>query len=261
MELDNVAEYRFTVITLLCVLVAAGRAIDGLLDQLAHRSTRWTASGLSVLGGVLCAVLLVPNMVTVAPVVPLTTAPVTLPTWFRVVGARLPPGQVLLTYPAPFSGLQASQAWQAKNAMRWAQAGIGGPSGTRLRAGTSSAGWQLLSDASSLLAPSPQLTPARVDAVRAALGSWEVTMIVVPDQEHLGPGTRARSTSWAVGFFTTVMGSTPTRQPGAWVWRVAPALPAVSADLVQRFDGCQAHPAVSVDSMLGCLSAGRLVRS
>ena len=258
--LDSVAEYRFTVITLLCVIVAAGRTIDGLLDLLAARRERWSATALSAMGGTIGLVLLVPNMVTVAPVVPLTTVPTTLPTWFRVVGAHLPPGEVLLTYPAPFSGSQASQAWQAKNHMRWAQAGIGGPAGTHRRAGSAAKGWQLLNEADSPFLASPQLIPAWVLDVRFALHSWQVTTIVVPDQEHLGPGPQARSTSWAVGFFTTIMGSAPTRQPGAWVWPVTHPLPSVPAALVQRFQHCRTHPEVPVASMLSCLAPG-LTRS
>ena len=254
--LDNIAEYRFTVVTLLCVIVAASRTVDAGLDLLAAWRPALPTAGISAVGAGLCLALLVPNMVTVAPVVPLTTVPSTLPTWFRVVGAHLPPGQVLLTYPAPLSGLQASQAWQAKNAMRWAQAGVGGPAGTLARAGSVAKGHQLINDAAYLFAPSPQLIPAWVLDVRFAIHTWGVTKVVVPDQEQLGPGAKARSTAWAVGFFTTIMGSVPHRQPGAWVWPVTSPLPAVSSDLVATYQVCRTHPDVPVASMLQCLSPG-----
>ncbi len=254
--LDNVAEYRFTVVTLLCVIVAAGRAIDGALDRLAVRRPSWSPRTVGGIGAAACAVLLVPNLLTVAPVVPLTTVPNTLPTWFSEVGAHLPKGEVLLTYPAPFSGLQASQAWQAKNHMRWAQAGVGGPAGTHARAGSVAKGYQLLSNAAYLFAPSPQLIPAWVLDVRFAIHTWRVTKVVVPDQEHLGPGAQARSTAWAVGFFTTIMGRAPQRQPGAWVWPVVDPLPPVSDALVARYQVCRTHPDVPVASMLACLSPG-----
>jgi len=258
--LNNIAEYRFTVVTLLCVIVAAARAVDGGLDRLAELRPTLPSAGLTAVGAGLCAALLVPNVVTVAPVLPLATVPSTLPTWFRVLGAHLPPGQVLLTYPAPFSGLQASQAWQAKNAMRWAQAGVGGPAGTLARAGSVARGYQLLNDAAYLFVPSPQLIPGRVRDVRLAIHRWGVTKVVVPDQETLGPGARARSTAWAVGFFTTIMGRAPHRQPGAWVWPVTDPLPAVSESLVARYQVCQTHPDIPVASMLQCL-APRLTAS
>ena len=258
--LNNIAEYRFTVVTLLCVIVAAARAVDGGLDRLAELRPSLPSAGLTAVGAGLCAALLVPNVVTVAPVLPLATVPSTLPTWFRVLGAHLPPGQVLLTYPAPFSGLQASQAWQAKNAMRWAQAGVGGPAGTLARAGSVARGYRLLNDAAYLFVPSPQLISARVLDVRLAIHRWGVTKVVVPDQETLGPGARARSTAWAVGFFTTIMGRAPHRQPGAWVWPVTDPLPAVSESLVARYQVCQTHPDVPVASMLQCL-APRLTAS
>ena len=82
----------------------------------------------------------------------------------------------------------------------------------------------------------------------------------MPDQETLGPGARARSTAWAVGFFTTIMGRAPHRQPGAWVWPVTDPLPAVSESLVARYQVCQTHPDVPVASMLQCL-APRLTAS
>ena len=41
----------------------------------------------------------------------------------------LPPGRVLLSYPAPFSGLQSAMAWQAVNGMHYSQAGAGGRKG------------------------------------------------------------------------------------------------------------------------------------
>ena len=83
----------------------------------------------------LAVVMLVPTAVALWPNVPLTTAAVVLPRWYAQVGAELPPGQVVLSYPLPFSGLQSSQAWQAVNRMRYSQAGGGGPEGQVGRAG------------------------------------------------------------------------------------------------------------------------------
>jgi len=254
--LENVAEYRFGVLTLLCVVVAAARAVDGGLDAVAGAGTAPRPGRATALAGALCGLLLLPTVITLAPVLPLRAVPATQPTWFATVGAHLPPGQVLLVYPAPFSGLQASQAWQARDQMRWAQAGVGGPAGTRPRAGRGAVGrgWQLLDDASFPLVPAPRLRPRDVADVDAALRAWGVTMVVVPDQEHLGPGSHARSTAWAVSFFTAALGAAPHRQPGAWVWLVGPRT-GVSLPLVAAAGRCGAHPERSATAMLACLGS------
>jgi hypothetical protein len=79
---------------------------------------RWVTEGRAVLAGSLAASLaglavaaavLVPLGQEVAASTPLTTQRVTVPQWFVEVAPHLPPGQVVLTYPAPFSGIQSSQ--------------------------------------------------------------------------------------------------------------------------------------------------------
>ena len=60
---------------------------------------------------------------------PSPCGPVILPRWYSQVAPTLPPGRVLLSYPAPFSGLQSAMAWQAVNRMHYSQAGGGGPQG------------------------------------------------------------------------------------------------------------------------------------
>ena len=52
-----------------------------------------------------------------------------LPRWYSEVAPSLPPGRVLLSFPAPFSGIQSAMAWQAVNRMHYSQAGGGGPAG------------------------------------------------------------------------------------------------------------------------------------
>ena len=62
---------------------------------------------------------------------PFTMEAVTLPRWYTQVAPTLPPGRVLLSYPAPFSGLQSAMAWQAVNRMHYSQAVAAGPRGWR----------------------------------------------------------------------------------------------------------------------------------
>ena len=77
-------------------------------------------------GGV---VALVPIAVTFGPRLPFTMRAVMLPRWYTEVAPTLPPGRVLLSYPAPFSGIQSAMSWQAVNRMHYSQAGGGGPQG------------------------------------------------------------------------------------------------------------------------------------
>jgi hypothetical protein len=253
--LDNVAEYRFTVITLICLMVVVGRTLDAF-----HRwaSARWEGRQTLVVGLATCliAVLLLPNVLVLRSNLPLSALPVSLPKWFKVVGPNLPKGEVLLTYPPPFSGLQSSQAWQAVNKMRWSQAGVGGPAGTYARAGSTGPGFNFLLQSAYLMVPAPELISSRAQQVRFAIGQWGVTKVVVPDRSSLGFGTKARPTPWAIAFFTTILGAPPTRQVDAWVWEVPDRLPPVSHDLVLRFGICSKVTAVTPAEMLTCLSPG-----
>jgi hypothetical protein len=162
--------------------------------------------------------MLLPSFIVLSPNLPLATRPVVVPRWFAEVGASLPPGRVVLTYPAPFSGLQSSQAWQAVNRMRWAQVGGGGPQGQPSRAGPSRPGFEVLLEASLPLGPAPTPSPSTLAAIRQALTAWKVTTIVVPDQPDLPPYDQGRSTAYAVGLLTAAMGRPPVHDHSAWVW-------------------------------------------
>src|SRR6185437_9068746 len=131
--LSNVIEQRFMAVTTL--------ALAAMLAIVADRARRIGASPgaaahvhrqrLSPVGWVAAAAVVVVGLGqlvwTLAPEVPFAVQPVQLPAWFATRAPKLPPGEVLLAYPAPFSGIQASMAWQAVNRMHYAQAGGGGP--------------------------------------------------------------------------------------------------------------------------------------
>ena len=125
----DIVEARFTLVVALCVAVMAGIVADRV----------WCEAG-GVAGWAVVAAAVVPTVIVLWPNLPLTTRPVVVPRWFAEVGHTLPPGKVVLAYPAPFSGLQSSQAWQALDAMRWAQAGGGGPEGQPVHAGAARCG-------------------------------------------------------------------------------------------------------------------------
>jgi hypothetical protein len=213
----DVVEVRFTVVLILCSSILVGVTIDRFRTWLRSRpatlplSPGWMAAALAV-------VMLVPTAIALWPNVPLTTRAVELPTWYAEVGSTLPPGRVLLSYPVPFSGLQSSQAWQAINGMRYAQAGGGGPEGQAGRAGDARPGFEVLFAASFAVGRPPGPTPSNLAAIRRALTIWGVTTIVVPDQEQLPIYERGRSSAYAVALFTAAMGRRPRYSHSAWVW-------------------------------------------
>ncbi len=128
-------------------------------------------------------------------------------------------GRVLLSYPAPFSGLQSAMAWQAVNRMHYSQAGGGGPQGVEARAGSAEAGFKVLS----LLGfgvgvPEPTGTTAQYAAVRHALAVWQVTTVVIATDPAAPRVEQGHDPVYAAAFMTAALGRPPTVQSGAWVW-------------------------------------------
>jgi hypothetical protein len=131
--------------------------------------------------------------------------------------------------------VQSSQAWQAVNGMRYAQAGGGGPEGQASRAGNARAGFNVLFAASFALGRPPGPTGPNLAAIRQALTVWGVTTIVVPDQEKLALYDQGRSTAYAVGLLTAAMGRRPSFAFGAWTWSSVAARVAMTRT---AFDRC-----------------------
>jgi hypothetical protein len=175
------------------------------------------------------AVALVPMAVTFGPRLPFTMEPVILPRWYAEVAPNLPAGQVLLSYPAPFSGIQSSLAWQAVNRMHYSQAGGGGPQGVAWRAGPARPGFTVLQQlALSFTIPPPTGTPAQRSAVRRALQYWRVTKVVIASNPTAPRLQRGTDPLYAASFMTAVLGRLPTLEAGAWVWNDVDAHSAAS---------------------------------
>jgi hypothetical protein len=153
-----------------------------------------------------------------APNLPLTVQPVTVPPWFQSAAKHLPPGQVLATYPFATANSQASIPWQAIGGMHYKMAGGGGPTGTVSRAGANRAGFAVLSAASVPVGPPPTPSEVNLEAVRHAMRDFGVTMVVVPDGQGLPAFQIGRGSGYGVAFYTAVLGSAPRSQDGAWVW-------------------------------------------
>ncbi len=224
--LSQVVEVRFAAVTVLCASVLAGIVIDRVHHEVGVVwGTRyaWGPGAATACAVGLAAVVAAPPAVAMAVNVPLVTRPVVPPRWFAGPGSRPVGGRVVLTYPVPSSGLQASQAWQAIAGMPFPMAGAGGPAGTPAHAGDQAAAVRFLDEASLPLGPAPVPSVAEAEILRSALRAWGVTVVVVPDQERLAPYDRGRPTMYAVGLFTAVLGDAPERSSGAWVWSVAAA--------------------------------------
>ena len=234
--IGDVVEVRFTLVVAFCAAVLVGLTLD-------HARRAFDARSVSrVVPWLVALVVLLPTVAAVAPNLPMTVRPVVLPTWYARNGATLPVGTVVLAYPVPSSGLQSSEAWQAVNAMAWAQASGGGPQGQPARAGAARDGFVVLSAASLPLGPAPVPTPANLAAVRSALRQWRVTTIVVPDEPAAPSYEQGRGGAYGAAFFTAVLGTLPSYVDRAWVWSDvadAPRPAPVSAD---RFGRCTAVP-------------------
>jgi hypothetical protein len=165
------------------------------------------------------AVALVPMGVVFGERLPFAMQPVTLPRWYSEVAPNLRSGRVLLSYPAPFSGLQSAMAWQAVNRMHYSQAGGGGPQGVEARAGSVKAGFRIISRLDfGVGVPEPSGTPAQYAALRHALAEWQVNTVVIATNPAAPRVEQGHDPVYAAAFMTAALGRRPTLQAGAWVW-------------------------------------------
>ncbi|MHB8218845.1 MAG: hypothetical protein ACYDHU_00765 [Acidimicrobiales bacterium] len=208
-------------------------------------------------------VALGPIVAVLAPVLPYTVRTVDVPAWYAAGAAALRPGQVLLSYPAPFSGIQSAMAWQAVGGMHFSQVGGSGPESTPRRAGREKPGFIVLSDLGLGDRQGPVSAPSAVSAVRTALGDWKVTMVVIANLRGQPLVVSGGDSSYAAGFMTAVLGRRPTYRDGAWVW-AGPLLSRPSLDIgPSLLATCTAStrdagtgPEAVPDCVLGAAAAG-----
>ena len=209
---ENVIVQRFMAVGFL----AAAVLLAIILEHVHRLRPDWRGAlgALAVAG-----VALVPVAAMFGSRLPFTMRPVALPRWYAEVAPSLPPGRVLLSYPAPFSGIQSAMAWQAVNRMHYSQAGGGGPEGVAHRAGTAAAGFEVLATLGLPSGkPPPAGTPAQIAAVRHALAVWRVNTVVVATDPAVAAKQLGRDPVFAAAFMTAALGRLPTIQAGAWVW-------------------------------------------
>jgi hypothetical protein len=210
--IDNVIEQRFMAFGYLAAAVMLAIIVERVHGALPDWWGTFGAFGVT-------AVALVPMAVIFGGRLPFTMEAVVLPRWYSEVAPTLPAGRVLLSYPAPFSGLQSAMAWQAVGRIHYSQAGGGGPQGVQRRAGTAAAGFGVLSDLGlGQVTAEPTGTPRQLAAVRHALSVWGVNTVVVATDPALPTTQLGRDTLYAAAFMTAALGRLPTLQAGAWVW-------------------------------------------
>ncbi|HXA32579.1 MAG TPA: hypothetical protein VNV87_09990 [Acidimicrobiales bacterium] len=260
---DNVAPER---ISSIADLFAA--AMLGIIMDRAHRSG-WTLPGhgrhASVqapapsgpsaglrhrIPGVGTVVAVVLALVAIVPIawqydLPLATRSVAVPTWFTTAGTRLPPGQVVLTYPYASSGLQAPMTWQAVAGLRFSLVGGGGitPAPPSHPTPSQRVDAQAAIDLSTLsygFLPLPTGTPTQLHDLRQALHDWGVTKIVAPSEAGTPASIHGRSIPLAVAYFTAALHQAPIEQLGSWVWPVPPGLVVASMPPTGAVTACAA---------------------
>jgi hypothetical protein len=213
--LENIIEQRFMAVGYL----AAAVILAVILEHVYRALPQWGGI-VGALGAVAAAaVALVPMATVFGDRLPFVMQAVTLPRWYSEVAPTLPSGRVLLSYPAPFSGLQSAMTWQAVNRMHYSQAGGGGPQGVAARAGPAKAGFRVLS----LLdfgvgVGEPAGTPTQYAAVRHALAVWQVNTVVIATNPGAPRVEQGHDPVYAAAFMTAALGRRPTIQAGAWVW-------------------------------------------
>jgi hypothetical protein len=239
--LDDVIEQRFMVFGFLAAAVMLAVILDHVRADLRWivrgDGTAAQAVGVTVALAV-AAVALVPIATTFGPALPFTMEAVTLPRWYSTVAPKLPPGRVLLSYPAPFSGIQVAMTWQAVDVMAYDLAGGGGPQGTEARAGSAGPGFAVLTRLAFGIGRTPPTgTAAQLTAVRHALTVWRVTTVVIAPQPGAPFLLEGRDPTYAAGLMTAVLGRLPRIQAGAWVWdRVGASSSAPAAGSALRPD-------------------------
>ncbi len=244
--LENVEPYRFVLITDLAVAVMLGLIIEHIYVAVNRKRAASpaaagpTASGLwsrrprwagAIAAAAVAVFALVQPVSYLARTIPMTTAPVDLPSWFTTVAPGLPAHQVLLILPAPFTSFDNSMTWQAVDHMSFSMVGEGGPGGILVQAGKELRGATVLAAASTPTGAAGALTAQKVAEVHQAIRDWGVTMVVIPDQPDLPTYDQISSVTSAAALITAATGRPPVHQSDAWVWpAVKGTFPAESAD-------------------------------
>lgn len=223
--IDNVLPIRFVAGVTFCTCAVVALAADQVHTSIARCGGETaTIRGRSLLGTIAGSLVLVVAFsslaVDVVRAVPLTSQPATAPRWFVLHGRHLSARDVVLTYPAPFSGIQAPLAWQASDHLTYAVAGGDGPRSALRRAGRARRGEAVFADLTFSTPARRDLSATSEAALATAIRFWVVTLIVIPDPRTLPVYDTGANTAAAAALVAGTLGRAPRFEDDAWVWRV-----------------------------------------
>jgi hypothetical protein len=248
---------RFTLFSDLAAALLLALTLDVLWARRGNVASFFRSGG-SVLAGRLVAVagcaVAAATLVPIGAVErPLAVHLDPVPPWFRFVAPTLPAGSVVLAMPDAASGASQAMAWQADDDFRFAMVGgeaqvPGGDGRQSIHVVPPSGAEALIDELSWGVGSEPAVSPADVAAVRTALTSWGVQIVVITRQTRYIP--------YAVGVLTEVLGRPPQYEDDAWVWyglgdRSPLAVPAIWL----RECAAHAHIAVAPLNVSSCVMA------
>jgi hypothetical protein len=212
--LKDVMNERFAAL----LLLPAGLALAIVIDHLASWRPRVLAAALAIAVGLACAT---PFVLDALDALPFAASSVWVPHWYQQHAAALPQNQVVLGFPF-FNTSADLLGVQAIYGMHYAVVGGTGPEWIDSRQGREEPGYRVIEQlASTARAPlfDARATATQRAAVRAALGGWGVTMVVLPYARGPNTSHAARSPAAIETWLVSVLGH-PREQSAAWVWHL-----------------------------------------
>jgi hypothetical protein len=245
--LQNVLQFRIVVFALGGCIIVLARGLAAL------RSIRWPGGSVIAVGALALAV--VPTAVPVVQSLPIRTAAITVPQWWR----SAPSHGTVLSYPFPSLAVQSPLTWQAVGGFSVRLLGGSGPQGDLWRAGADERATSILDALSNPLLASKDKPSASAAAapILAMLVRDHVTDVVVPIVVRGSPLTVGAPSSVAVVFFLQVLGSTPRIVHGAWVFDVADGVPGPHLLSHSQAHHCVAIARTTPDAVAACVLASR----
>jgi hypothetical protein len=232
--LDKVTPANFTVATVWFAAIACALVIDRIWPARAPYGAAtppraaaipsWAAAARIAGACVVSLALVIPWLLSWP--LPFTASAVTSPVWVTRNGPRLPASAVVLFYPFPSSYKDQALVWQAMSGLRYRVVGgrgiVAGPGGAADHGLTPGTPEGTMSGLTTSYSPHAYLRlpplpgAATAAAFRNALRTWGVTDIVMTDE--------GRQPGYARQWLTSVLGTPPQREDGAWVWNGVPKL-------------------------------------
>ena len=247
-EFDNIIPSRFILIAYLSVAVMLGLIVERTYRSVRQRRDRslgvhqpdqrwsllprWSAAASGV---IVAGIAIIPPAAYLGQNIPISTAPLVVPTWFATVAPHLRGDQVLLAFP---SGAGPVLMWQAVDNMHFSIAEGGGPQATFAQEPQEIQGVDVLGSASISFGIAYPITPSSVLAVRRDLEAWKVTTVVIPDEPGLPVYDQIPSVKVAAALITAATGQRPVHQSDAWVWTGVSKSSSPVAISTERFSKC-----------------------